>query len=136
MTRLLSTLLATVSLALAGTTPKAAPVQGQHSAQTDAQIEQTLRTRLAKSKIGADHFRFRVQGGVVYWEGTTDVVQHKGSATRMAKAAGARAVVNKIQVSAAARAKAAANLESGRRRAQVKRGDARTQDRGEAARSR
>ena len=59
-------------------------------------------------------------------EGTTNVIQHKGAATRMAKTAGARGVANNIQVSQAARDRAAENLETGRRRAQIKRGDART----------
>lgn len=77
---------------------------------TDAQIEATIRTKLAKSKIGKDGFRFHVQRGVVTWDGTTNVVQHKGSATRMARAAGATQVVNNIQVSAAAKAKATSNL--------------------------
>jgi len=77
---------------------------------SDAQIESTLRTKLAKSKIGRDGFRFRVQRGVVTWEGSTSIIQHKGSATRMAKAAGASQVINNIQVSAAARQKAAGNL--------------------------
>ena len=77
---------------------------------TDAQIDATLRMKLAKSKIGKDGFRFHVQHGVVTWEGKTDVVQHKGSATRMAKASGAVRVVNNIQVSATAKAKAASNL--------------------------
>ncbi|HZS52863.1 MAG TPA: BON domain-containing protein [Bryobacteraceae bacterium] len=83
-----------------------------HNAQTpsDAQIEAAIRTKLAKSKIGKDGFRFKVQHGVVTWEGSTNVVQHKGSATRMARTAGAVQVVNNIQVSAAAKAKASANL--------------------------
>jgi hypothetical protein len=37
-------------------------------------------------------------------------MQHKGSATRMARTAGAAQVVNNIQVSATAKAKAASNL--------------------------
>jgi osmotically-inducible protein OsmY len=65
---------------------------------TDAQIEATIRTKLAKSKIGKDGFKFHVQRGVVTWEGTTNVMQHKGSATRMARAAGAVQVVNNIHV--------------------------------------
>ena len=68
-----------------------------------------------------------MQGGVATFEGNTNVVQHKGVATRMAKSAGATAVVNHIQISDAAREKAAANLEKGRRRAQIKRSDARSQ---------
>ncbi len=76
----------------------------------DAQIDTTIRAKLAKSKIGKDGFRFKVARGIVTWEGNTDVMQHKGSATRMAKSAGAVQVVNNIQISAAAKAKAAANL--------------------------
>jgi osmotically-inducible protein OsmY len=79
----------------------------------DAAIEQMIRTKLAKSKIGADKFTVKVQGGVAYWSGKTDVIQHKGAATRMAKAAGAVAVVNNIQISEAARQKAARNLTGG-----------------------
>ena len=76
----------------------------------DSQIEATIRVKLAKSKIGKDGFRFKVAHGIVTWEGSTNVVQHKGSATRMARAAGAVQVVNNIQVSAAAKAKAGASL--------------------------
>jgi hypothetical protein len=79
-------------------------------AASDAQIESTIRTKLAKSKIGKDGFTFHVSHGVVTWEGTTGVIQHKGSATRMAHAAGATQVVNRIQISVAAKAKATANL--------------------------
>ncbi len=84
-----------------------------HQAQvSDSQIQQTIQTKLAKSKIGKDGFRFHVSHGVVTWEGNTNVVQHKGAATRMAKAAGASQVVNNIQVSAAAKAKAAKSLKN------------------------
>lgn len=61
---------------------------------TDSQIDATIRAKLAKSKIGKDGFRFKVQHGVVTWEGTTNVIQHKGSATRMARTAGATQVIN------------------------------------------
>jgi hypothetical protein len=77
---------------------------------SDAQIDATIRTKLAKSKIGKDGFKYHVQHGVVTWEGATNVIQHKGSATRMAHAAGAGQVVNNIQISASAKAKAASNL--------------------------
>ncbi len=77
---------------------------------TDSQIDATIRTKLAKSKIGKDGFHFHVQRGVVTWEGKTNVIQHKGSATRMAKAAGATQVINNIQISDSARSKATANL--------------------------
>jgi hypothetical protein len=107
--------------------PKAAPAPAQSvSSDQDKQIEAAIRAKLAKSKIGQDGLTVRVQGGVAYWEGSTSVVQHKGSATRMAKTAGARAVVNKIKVGDAAKLKAAENLDQGRRRAQVKRSEPRT----------
>lgn len=80
------------------------------AAPSDAQIEATIRTKLAKSKIGRDGFRFHVQRGVVTWEGSTDVMQHKGSATRMARAAGAVQVINNIQVSASGKAKGTKSL--------------------------
>jgi hypothetical protein len=99
----------------------AAPVK------SDAEIEKEIRARLAKSKIGAENFKVHVQGGVATFEGKTDVVQHKGVATRLAKSSGAVAVSNHIEISEAAREKAAENLESGRRRAQIKRGDARSE---------
>jgi hypothetical protein len=93
-------------------------------ALTDAQIEAAVRARFARSKIGENNFQVRVQGGVATLEGKTDVLQHKGTATRLAKSAGAVDVVNKIEVSQAARDRAAKNLATGRRRAQVKRGEA------------
>lgn len=104
----------------------AAPAQGS-SAQQDKEIEAALRAKLAKSKIGADGFTVRVQGGVAYWEGSTTVLQHKGAATRMAKSAGARLVVNNIKVSDAAKQKAADNLTQGPRPAQLKRSEPRSQ---------
>jgi hypothetical protein len=95
------------------------------SATQDVQIEKEIRTRLAKSVIGKDGLAVHVQGGVAYWDGTTDVVQHKGAATRMAKSAGAKKVVNNIKIGDDAKQKAAGNLEQGRRRAQIKRSDPR-----------
>jgi osmotically-inducible protein OsmY len=109
------------------TATKKAPAPTGTSAQDDKTIEAAIRAKLAKSKIGKDGFTVRVQGGIAYWEGKTDVVQHKGSATRMAKTAGAKSVVNNIKVSDEAKEKAAENLDSGRRRAQVKRSEPRTQ---------
>lgn len=99
---------------------------GSTAKVTDVEIAATIKQKLAKSKIGKNGFTFKVSGGIVTWEGKTEVVQHKGSATRMANAAGARAVVNNIKISDAAKAKAAANLASGRRRAQVTRGEPRS----------
>ena len=93
---------------------------------SDAQLEAAIRAKFAKSK-SANKFTVHVQGGVATIAGKTEVVQHKGGATRMAKTAGALAVNNHVEVSEAARKKASDNLEQGRRRVQVKRGDARTQ---------
>ena len=104
----------------------APPAQGTTS-QQDREIEAAIRAKVAKSKMAKEGWTVRVQGGVAYWDGKTEVVQHKGAATRMAKSAGAKQVVNHIQVSDAARQKAAGNLEQGRRRAQVKRGELRSQ---------
>ncbi len=95
----------------------------------DSQLEALIRAKFAKSKINADKFRVRVQGGIATIEGHTDVMQHKGVATRLARTAGALAVNNHVQLSDAAKQKAAGNLEQGRRRAQVKRGEARSQAR-------
>jgi hypothetical protein len=57
-----------------------------------------------------EHFTVSVQGGVATLEGKTNVIQHKGVATRLAKLGGAIAVENHIQVSEEAKAKAAARL--------------------------
>ncbi len=138
VTRIIISLLASVMLMTAAT-PSTTPAKVTTrngtgmSAQSDAVIESTIKMKLAKSKIGKDGFKVRVQGGVAYWEGTTNVIQHKGAATRMARTAGARAVANNIQVSQAARDRAAANLETGRRRAQIKRADPRSEPRSQAA---
>lgn len=108
---LVLTCLATVwNTPVFATSPRSASIAQHGVTPSDAQIEATIRTKLAKSKIGKDGFRFRVQRGVVTWDGSTNVVQHKGSATRMARAAGALQVVNNIQISSSAKAKAAANL--------------------------
>ena len=86
---------------------KAAPQRGL----TDAQIERNIRARLAKSKMAAtEHFTVSVQNGVATLEGKTNVIQHKGVATRIAKMGGALAVQNHIQISEEAKAKAAARL--------------------------
>jgi len=87
------------------------PTSAQHGpTPSDSQIDAIIRTKLAKSKIGKDGFKSKVARGIVTWEGNTNVAQHKGSATRMARTAGAVQVVNNIQVSAAGKAKAAAGL--------------------------
>jgi hypothetical protein len=107
-------------------TPSKATPARSSPALSDSQLEAAIRAKFAKSKIDADHFQVHVQGGVATIEGRTDVIQHKGVATRMAKTAGAVAVNNRVQTSEAAKQKAAANLEKGRRRAQIKRSESRS----------
>lgn len=116
ITRRLACLLVFPILFLAGSLrPAQAATSKVSTAQhlptpSDAVIDATIRAKLAKSKIGKDGLHFKVSHGIVTWDGHTDVIQHKGSATRMARSAGAVQVVNNIQISAAAKAKAAANL--------------------------
>lgn len=135
MYRLLSCLVLLVMAGLAQTSPAAKPGSATtkkstpaqkgpgHSASDDAATEKAIRAKLAASKISADKFEVHVQGGVATLTGKTDVLQHKGVATRLAKNAGASQVVNNIEVSDAAKEKATANLASGARRAQVKRSE-------------
>ena len=124
MLRIVLLLALGLSSAFAQTKSKTPPPPGTTAPQ-DVQIEAEIRARLAKSVIGKDGFTVRVQGGVAYWDGTTEVVQHKGAATRMAKSAGARKVVNQIKIGDAAKQKAAGNLDQGRRRVQIKRSEPR-----------
>ncbi len=124
MLRIILLLTLALSSGFGQTKSKAPPPQGTTAPQ-DVQLEAAIRARLAKSVIGKDGFTVRVQGGVAYWDGNTNVVQHKGSATRMAKSAGAKKVVNNIKVGDDAKQNAAGNLDDGRRRAQIKRSDPR-----------
>jgi osmotically-inducible protein OsmY len=119
------------ALAQTATPKKAAPRSAASAmgASEDRQLEAAIRARFADSGIASDKFQVRVQGGVATLEGYTNVLQHKGTATRLAKAMGAKQVVNRIEISDAAREKAAGNLAQGRRRAQLKRGDARSERR-------
>ena len=105
---------------------KPSPKKPTGSAITsDSGLEREILNRFNKSKISASNFKVRVQGGVATIEGKTDVVQHKGTATRLARLAGAKQVNNRIQVSESGRAKAAKSLPEGRRRAQLKRDEER-----------
>ena len=94
----------------------APPKEATKAALPDAEIERNIRERFAKSKISANHFQVKVQGGVARIDGKTSVIQHKGVATRLAKLGGARTVDNRIEISAEAKEKAAKNLAEGRRR--------------------
>ena len=105
--------------------PQTAKAPVKQAMQSDAQIEAIIRAKFSRSKINVEKFTVHVQGGVATIEGKTNIIQHKGTATRLAKTGGAVAVNNHIQISDAAKQKAADNLDTGRRRAQVTRGDAR-----------
>jgi osmotically-inducible protein OsmY len=85
----------TWSLANAGTLTQSHS-QGKYS---DAEIEATIKSKLAKSKIGKDGIQVHVKNGIATWTGATSVMQHKGAATRMAKTAGAIQVINNIKIS-------------------------------------
>ena len=130
MYRLLFCLVLLAAAGFSQTAPAAKPAAttvrkpaASHSASDDVQLEKAIRARFAASKISKDNFEAHVQGGVATITGKTDVLQHKGTATRLAKNVGAKQVVNKVEVSDAAKEKAAGNLSSGGRRAQVKRSE-------------
>jgi hypothetical protein len=97
----------------AAAAPTGAP-KLQPKALADAQIEQAIKAKLAKSKLNADHFTVSVTKGVATIEGSTSVMQHKGAMTRIAKTSGATGVRNNIRISDAAKAKATASLAKGR----------------------
>jgi hypothetical protein len=100
------------------------PLSKSHSEGkfSDAEIEATIKAKLAKSKIGKDGFQVHVKDRVATWTGSTTVMQHKGAATRMAKAAGAIQVLNNIKVSGDAGLRAGGNPGGQPRRVQVKAG--------------
>ena len=113
MFKFLSCLVLLAAAAFSQTAPAAKPASptakkppASHSASDDAQLEKAIRARLSASKISKDKFEVHVQGGVATITGKTDVLQHKGTATRLAKNVGAIKVVNKVEVSDAAKDKA------------------------------
>ncbi|MFN7936570.1 MAG: BON domain-containing protein [Bryobacteraceae bacterium] len=87
---------------------------------SDTTLEKDIRARLARSKLAPNNIQVAVKNGVATLDGQVKVVQHKGIATRMAKTAGAKQVVNRIKIDEAARQKAANQL-SHSRAARVKR---------------
>jgi BON domain len=87
---------------------------------SDAEIEATIKAKLAKSKIGQEGFQVHVKDRVATWTGTTSVMQHKGAATRMAKTAGAIQVTNNIKVSGDATGKVKGSVNGQPRHVQVK----------------
>lgn len=99
--------------------PASKTAKSKAAGPSDAQLEQDIRARFAKSKISRNHFDVTVSGGIATITGMTDVIQHKGTATRLAKTAGARDVINQIKISEAAREKAARQLSEGRKKAVI-----------------
>lgn len=99
-----------------GQAPAPAP---EHSSE-DSRLEESIRARFAKSKIAVNGFEVRVVDGEAILRGRTDVVQHKGTATRLAKLAGATRVDNRIEVTDRAREKASRSSRSHPRRVHVR----------------
>lgn len=115
MKKLVSIILLCAASLLSAAAPT--PTVARHS---DLEIEAAIKAKLAKSKIGKDGIQVHVKNGIATWQGTTQVMQHKGAATRMAKTAGAIQVVNNIKISDEAKQKAAGNLNGAPRRVEVK----------------
>ena len=98
------------SVATTGTGTNKSATPARHGL-TDAQIERNIKARLGRGKMaGKEHFTVSVQDGVATFEGKTNVIQHKGTATRIAHLSGAVGVQNHIQISEEAKAKAAEKL--------------------------
>jgi hypothetical protein len=105
------------------TAPSATASAAKRASPDDAELEAAIRRRFERSKIAVNGFRVRVHSGVAVIEGKTGIPQHKGTATRLARAAGARRVDNRIEVSEQARQKAAQQLRSAPRRVHVRRSE-------------
>ncbi len=84
-------------------------------------LRQAILKRFAASKISKDAFTVEVRGRVAVLKGKTDVAQHKGVATRLAKAVGARVVDNRIRLTERARQRYKHTHRSAPRRVHVQR---------------
>lgn len=73
-------------------------------------MEAVLRAKLAKSKMANEGWTVHVHNKTATWEGKTNIIQHKGAATRMAHSAGATQVINNIKIGEEAKKKAAAKF--------------------------
>lgn len=69
----------------------------------DEALERAITRRFANSAIASNGFSVSVSGGIATLRGVARVAQHKGVATRLARAAGAKQVRNQIVLSPAAR---------------------------------
>src|SRR4051812_28890289 len=105
--RAIALLCAVAGLCLAQTPPTkkaapAAPAATKKPARAaekkpDAAIEKNKRGRLEKPKPAGKKYNLWVRGGAPPLPDKTEVGQQKGTATRMAKSAGATSVVNNIE---------------------------------------
>lgn len=104
-----------------GQAPAPAPEHSsdERTGPEDPRLEEKIRDRFAKSKIAVNDFEVRVVDGEAILQGRTDVVQHKGTAARLAKLAGAKRVDNRIEVTDRAREKASRAGRSQPRRVRV-----------------
>lgn len=66
--------------------------------KSDEQLATEIRGRFTRSRIAKNGFRVAVRNGIATLSGETPIVQHKGTATRLARLAGAREVINEIVV--------------------------------------
>ncbi|MFN0084693.1 MAG: BON domain-containing protein [Blastocatellia bacterium] len=98
-----------MALGVAGQTPapaktkpapkQAAPAKSAHMAKSDAEIQADIQKRLAESpKLKSENISATVSGGVATFTGTVKNSGSKGGVTGLAKAAGAKSVVNNIKV--------------------------------------
>lgn len=68
------------------------------AAAADQTIVQRIQKSFAQSKLRDEHFIVKLDGETVILEGRTRIAQHKGVATRLARNAGAKTVINRIEV--------------------------------------
>lgn len=113
---LLALLLIPALLPEAATAQAPKPAAPAPSPVADEALQAKIQEKFSGAKAGGGKFQVRVRNGTAYLSGRADVVQHKGAATRMAKAAGAKRVVNNITVSEAAKQKALRDSEQSRPR--------------------
>ena len=81
----------------------------------DIELKKAIEERFARSAIAINRFHVEVKDGVARITGKTDVMQHKGVATRLAKSMGAKAVKNDVEITDAARQRAAEQLLRGKK---------------------
>jgi hypothetical protein len=88
--------------------------------RSDVEIARTFREKLSKSKLKSEGIQIKVEKGIATITGRTEVLQHKGTATRMAKSSGATQVHNDMIVGEAARKAAGERLAAARNKAFTK----------------